>query len=263
MKIMKHYPFLLIIVVLLSTCFLSTVFCDMTAEEILKKVAEQGFKESFRAALTIKTFKGKKPPTTQALWVCGELKGDQADFFFDFDEPKESKGLRFLLQTRPDQAPKIFMYLPATQKTISVVTDDPSSDIGGTGLNTDDILGFVPNPKEKYSIAGEEKVGGQDCWIIRIIRPGDEGERLAWVSKQDFTIVKSQEMDSSKKINRTYRVVEFFKTEDGRQFPREEEITIPKKNVRILVRQENAVFGVELANALFDPEKFGTFKWKN
>ena len=90
-----------------------------------------------------------------------------------------------------------------------------------------------------------------------------KGERLAWVSKQDFTIVKSQEMDFSKKINRTYRVVEFFKTEDGREFPREEEITIPKKNVRILVRQENAVFGVELADAFFDPQKFGTFKWKN
>ena len=93
----------------------------MTAEEILKKVAEQGFRESFRAALTIKTFKGKKPPTTQALWVCGKLKGDQADFFFDFDEPKESKGLRFLLQTRRNQAPKIFMYLPATRKTYPVV----------------------------------------------------------------------------------------------------------------------------------------------
>ncbi len=263
MKIMKHNLFLLIISILLSTCFLSTVFCDMTAEEILKKVAEQGFKESFRAALTIKTFKGKNPPTTQTLWVCGKLIGDQSDFFFDFDEPKESRGLRFLLQTRPEQAPKIFMYLPATQKTIPVVTDDPSSDIGGTGLNTDDILGFVPNPKEKYSIAGEEKVGGQDCWIIKFVRPDDKGERLAWVRKQDFTIVKSQDMDSSKKVNRTYRVIEFFKTEDGREFPREEEITMPKRNIRILVRQENAVFGVELANALFDPKRFGTYKWKD
>jgi len=259
----QHKAFVLIILVLFSACFLSTGFCGMTAEEILKKVAEQAFRESFRAALTIQTFKNKKPPTTQALWVCGRLKGDQADFFFDFEEPKESKGLRFLLQTNPKQAPKIYMYLPATGKTLPVVSDDPSSDIGGTGLNTEDILGFVPNPMEKYSIVKEEKVDGQNCWAIQIVRPDNKGERVVWVREKDFSVVKSQDLDLSNKITRTYKVVEFFKTEDGREFPREEEITVPKKNTRILVRQENAVFGIEFAEALFDPQKFGTFKWKN
>ncbi|MCL5124741.1 MAG: outer membrane lipoprotein-sorting protein [Deltaproteobacteria bacterium] len=260
---MKRYYFASVISVVYVVCFLTTGFCDMSAEEILKKVAEQGFKESFRAALTIKTIRGKKPPATQAVWVCGKLKNGQADFFFDFDEPQESKGLRFLLQTQQGQAPKVYMYLPATGKTLPVVTDDPSSDIGGTGLNTDDILGFVPNPKEKYSIAREEKIGGQDCWVIQVIKPDNKGERLVWVRKRDFTVVKSEELDSTKKVVRTYKVVEFFKTEDGREFPREEEITIPNKKVRIFVRQENAVFGIELAGELFDPEKFGTFKWKN
>ncbi|MGC8658156.1 MAG: outer membrane lipoprotein-sorting protein [Desulfomonilaceae bacterium] len=260
---MKRCYFTLAIFVLCLVHFVTLGFAGMSAEEILKKVAEQGFKESFRAALTIKTIKGKKPPTNQAVWVCGKLKDGQSDFFFDFDEPKESKGLRFLLQTRSGQPPKVFMYLPATGKTLPVVTDDPSSDIGGTGLNTDDILGFVPNPKEKYSIDKEEKLDGKDCWVIRVTKPDNKGERLVWVRKQDFTVVKSEELDSSGKVVRTYKVVEFFKTEDGREFPREEEITIPKKKVRILVRQENAVFGIELAKELFDPEKFGTFKWKN
>ena len=253
------------LVTLLAACVycLTPAFCEMTAEEILTKSAEQGFKDTFRIALTIQTFKGQKKSSTQALWVSGRLKNGQADFFFDFDEPKESKGLRFLLLTKPDEQPKIFMYLPATGKTLPVVTDDPSSDIGGTGLHIDDILGFVPKSGEKYSISGEEKLNGQDCWIIKIVRPDNKGERLVWVQKNNFITVKSQDLDNDKKITRTYRVIEFFKTEDGKEFPREEEITNPKKNSRILVRQENAVFGIELSDKLFDPKQFGTYKWKN
>lgn len=249
--------------VFLLTCFITTGFCGITADDIIKRVAERNFKDSFRVALTIETFKGQKPPSMQALWVSGKLQREVADLFFDFDEPKESKGLRFLLQIRPNQDPKVYMHLPATGKTLPVVSDDASFDIGGTGLNTEDILGFVPRAGEKHSIVREEKFDGQDCWVIQTLKTGKKGEHHAWVRKSDFTVVKSEDLDAKYQTTRSYRVIKFFKTQDGREFSREEEIKIPKKNIRILVRQDHAVFGIELANELFDPEKFGTFKWKD
>ncbi len=260
---MKHNVFVIFITVILGACLLTPVFCEMNAEEILKKVAELSFKEDFRLALTLNTFRKQKNQSSQSLWVSGRFKQDKASFFFDFDEPKESKGLRFLLQVEPNQVPKVYMYLPATGKTLPVITDDPSADIGGTGLNVDDILGFAPKPGEKYSIANNDKLDGQECWVIKINRPNDSSERLVWVRKRDFTIVKSQDLDADKKVTRTYRVTDFFKTEDGREFPREEEIIMPKKNTRIVVRQEHAVFGIELPDQLFNPDEFGTFKWKD
>lgn len=260
---MRNNILCIIITVFLLTCFSTIGLCGMTADDIVKKVAEQNFKDSFRVALTIETFKGQKSASTQALWISGKLQKDVADFFFDFDEPKESKGLRFLLQIRPNQDPKVYMYLPATEKTLPVVSDDGSFDIGGTGLNTGDILGFVPRAGEKHSIVREEKFDGQDCWVIQTLKTEKKGEHFAWVRKSDFTVVKSEDLDANNKTTRSYRVIKFFKTQDGREFPREEEIKIPKKNTRILVRQDHAVFGIELANELFDPEKFGIFKWKN
>lgn len=257
----KFYP--IVILLLIGAFCLTNGYCGMSAEEILKKVAELSFRENFRLALTIKTFRGNKKPTTQSLWVSGKFKQEQADFFFDFDEPQESKGLRFLLQIPHDQVPRVYMYLPATGKTMSVITDDPSADIGGTGLNVDDILGFAPKPGDKYSIVNEEKVDGQECWVIKTSRPNDNSERLAWVRKRDFIIVKSQDLDANKKVTRTYRVTDFFKTDDGRDFPREEEIIVPRTNTRIVVRQEHAVFGIELPDQLFNPEEFGIFKWKD
>ena len=60
-----------------------------------------------------------------------------------------------------------------------------------------------------------------------------------------------------------FRVVEFFKTDKGKEFPREEEITIPDKGIRIQLRQDNAVFGMALPDEVTDPAKFGTFAWKD
>ncbi len=248
---------------LITSCFTWTYAnAEPSAREVLQKVAEQGFKDSFRAVLTIKTTKGKKTNSDQAIWVIGKLKNENADFFFDFDEPAESRGLRFLLQVRDKQDPKAFMYLPSTGKTLPLATEDPSTDIGGTGLNMDDIMGFVPKIGETEKFLKDETVNGQDCYVIQITRP-DGRSRTLWVRKKDYTTIKSQETDASGKVKRNFRVVEFFKTAEGKDYPREEEITVPDKNTRILVRQENAVFGIDIPDELLDPSRFGTFKWRH
>lgn len=247
----------------LIICFtVDYVNAEPTAQEILQKVAEHGFKDSFRAVLNIKTSKGKKTVSDQTIWVVGRVKGEKADFFFDFDEPEESRGLRFLLQIREKQDPKALMFLPSTGKTLPLATEDPSTDIGGTGLNMDDLMGFIPKVGETLKLLKDEAVDGQDCYVVQITRP-DQRIRSLWVRKKDYTIVKSQESDASGKVKRTFKVSEFFRTSDGKDYPREEEITVPDKNLRIVVRQENAVFGIDVPDELMDQNSFGQFKWRN
>lgn len=261
---MKFFRLLILFfAITLTVCFVyDYANAEPSVREILQKVADHGFKDSFRAVLTIKTTKGKKTVADQSLWVIGKLKNDDADFFFDFDQPEESKGLRFLLQIREKQEPKAFMYLPSTGKTLPLATEDPSTDIGGTGLNMDDIMGFVPKAGEVEKLVKEEAVDGQDCWVIQITRP-DQRSRTLWIRKKDYVVVKSQESDAQGKVKRNFRVVEFFRTSQGRDYPREEEITVPDKNIRIVVRQENAVFGIEIPEELTDSAKFGQYKWRN
>ena len=141
--------------------------------------------------------------------------------------------------------------------------DDPSSDIGGTGLTMEDIRIFAPQPGEKGVLVGEEEIDGYKCYLIRVALPDNKGERLQWISKDHFTIVRYEHVGENGKPKRTFRVVEFFRTEQGREFPREEEITVPEKNLRINIRQEHAVFGIELPEELMDPKKFGQFRWKS
>jgi hypothetical protein len=234
----------------------------MTAEEILDKVAKNNFGEDFRLTLSVKTFKAKKQISSHSLWLMGRIGEKQNTFFLDFEEPADSKGLRFLLQAPLDGEPKAFMFLPSTGKTLPLAVDDPSVDVGGTGLTMDDVQGFAPKPGEKSELIKEDKLSDRDCYVIRISRPAEKIERMLWISKKDFMVIKSEDVDSQGKIARSMKVVEFFKASNGREFPREEEILIPAKDMRILVRQENAVFGVEVPDELMDPGKFGAFSWK-
>jgi hypothetical protein len=234
----------------------------MTGQQVLDDVVKHNLLESFRVVLDVKTIKGKKTIAKSTLWLMGRTQGQDSDFFLDFDEPKESKGLRFLIHIQPDKEPSAFMYLPATGKTLPLAVDDPSVDIGGTGLSMDDLQGFVPKGGETMTLLREEKVDNRDCYVVQVSLPGGAGDRLMWVSKQGFLVVRTQQKDAKGKVTRTFRVVEFFKTEKGTEFPREEEITIPDRDVRIRVKQEHAVFGIEFPDDVMDSEKFGTFKWR-
>jgi hypothetical protein len=235
----------------------------MTAHEILERVAKENFGETFRIPLTIKTYKGQKLKSNHTVWLMGRTKDDVGKIFIEFDEPKESKGLRFLFEIQGEKEPKAYMYLPATHKTLPLDMQDPSVDVGGTGLTMEDIQGFIPQKGEQETLLREEKADGRECYVIQVTLPGEKGQRMLWISKKDFFVVKSQSTDAKGKTKRTFRVVEFFKTESGKEFPREEEIVIPDKHIKIKLRQDSAVFSIELPDEIMDPEKFGTFNWKN
>ncbi len=235
----------------------------MTAHEILEQVAKQNFHDTFRAVVSVKTLRKMKAVSHHVLWFMGKTKKDTSTFFIDFIEPKESKGLRFLFEIEPGDETKAFMYMPAAGKTLPLAVNDPSVNIGATGLTMEDIQGFVPNGAGRETLLNEETVDGRECYVIKISMPNEKGERLVWVSKNDFLVIKSEQRDPKGKIQRTFRVVKFFKTDKGTQFPREEEITIPSKKMKILVRQDNAVFGIQLPDEIMDPAKFGTFNWRH
>lgn len=239
-----------------------TELCALTAQEILDQGMKQNLGESFRVALSVKTFKAKKLLTDQVLWLMAQIRQGGANFFVDFDSPPESKGMRFLLRVQDGQEPQALMYLPATGRSVPLAVDEQSSDLGGTGITMDDIQGFMPKGGETSEIVKEETLDGRDCYLIRIGLPGETGERLVWISKNDLLVLKSEQIDPAGKVKRIFRVVEFFKNDEGKEFPREEEILIPDKNIRIQMRQDSAVFGIEIPEGVMNPETFGTFNWR-
>jgi hypothetical protein len=235
---------------------------SMTAAEILEEVAKKNFSQDFRLILTVKTMKGKKPSTEHSLWIMGKMKPDMAMLFIDFEEPADTKGLRFLVEVPKGEQPKAYMYLPATGNVLPLAADDPSVDLGGTGLTMEDMQGFVPERSERLTLMPDQKYNNQDCYVVKVARPEEKAHRLLWISKKNFIVVKSESVDAKNKVTRIFRVTEIFETREGKEYPREEEIVMPGKDLRIIVRQEHASFGVELPDELFKPETFGAFQWR-
>lgn len=260
-RMMPSFP--LRLALLLAVFVLPSGVYATTAQEILERVTKENLGDTFRIPLTIKTMKGGTQKSQHIMWLMGRTKDEQTRIFIEFEEPKESRGLRFLFQFKGNEEPKAYMYLPATRKTLPLAMDDPSVDVGGTGLTMEDIQGFIRQRDGQEVLLREEKAEQRDCYVIQITLPDGQGHRLLWVSKNDYIIVKTQNTDSRGKIRRSFRVVEFFKTEKGKEFPREEEIMIPDKNTKIRMRQDNAVFGIEIPDELMNHETFGTYNWRN
>ena len=126
----------------------------------------------------------------------------------------------------------------------------------------EDIDVFHLKGDEVSKIVGEEKIRGHECYKIEVAPPQGSGKRFVWISKDGFHVVKSENVDAKGKVERRLDVVEFFKTEKGKELPREEKITVPKRNTRILIRQEHAVFGIVIPEELMNPQTFGTYKWR-
>jgi Outer membrane lipoprotein-sorting protein len=235
----------------------------MTGSDILSEVVKRNFQETFRLAIDLKTFKGKKIVSEHSLWCVVRPEQEHPAIFVDFEEPADSRGLRFLFLLNEGQQPEAYMYLPASEKTLPLDMEEASADIGATGLTIDDIRVFAPKSKEEGTLIREEEMSGRDCYVIRVPLAEGKGERRLWVSKDQFTMVKVEQRGPDGELKRVFRVVEFFRTETGKEFPREEEIVVPEKKIRIRVRQQNAVFGIEVPDELTDPKTFGKFQWRS
>ncbi len=257
-------PYKLFVLIALSILLwsLPTDLRALTAQEILEQSVKQNLGESFRISLTVKTYKAKKLLSDHVLWLMAQIRKDGAKLFLDLDSPQDYKRMRFLLLVQKGKEPQGLMCLPAIGKSVPLALVEKFAKIGGTGLTTDDIQAFIGKDGETAELVKEEAVAGRDCYVIRIKSSRQTDETLKWISKKNFLVVKSQQMDSAGKVKRTFRVVEFFKTEQGEEFPREEEILIADKEIRILLRQDSAVFGIEIPDEVMNPETFGTFNWR-
>jgi hypothetical protein len=233
----------------------------LTADEIVQKAISSHYGETLRAVVRVTDFKGSKEQSKHVLWLIVQVEEAGSVVFMDFTEPPESKGLRLLCRIKLGKKPQAYMYLPASEQTVQVDVDDPSTDIGGTGLTIGDFQPLIPKEGEKNRLLREEKAEGLDCRVIEITAPDGKEKRLVWISKEQFNVVKVEQFGANGKLQRTLRVVEFFKTRKGRIYPREELVSIPGKT-RIRVRQDAAVWGITIPEELLDPKTFGTFKWR-
>ncbi|MCA1961773.1 MAG: outer membrane lipoprotein-sorting protein [Desulfomonile sp.] len=242
---------------------LPAIVWAITAPEIIDQAIKKHVGETFRAVLKIETFQGPKKVSAHEVWIVGQVEEDNSVIFLEISEPEDAKGMRFLFRAKHKEKPEAYMFLPATGQTVPVDVDDPSTDVAGTGLTVGDMQPLFPKPGEKETLEKEEdEVLGKKCWVVKISASGGKEDRFLWIRKDEMDVVRFHQLGPDGKIAREMKVIEFFDTERGRSYPRQEEISVPGKNIHIKVRQEHGVFGIVVPEELMDPKTFGTYKWR-
>lgn len=252
---------LFVLIVLAVLCF-PQVLKAITAEEIMDDAARRSFGDSFRAVVSAGTEKAGKLMCERVFWVMGKMDKNQKSFFVDFQEPQQSRGLRYLVLIPADKDSSAFMYMPSVQQTLPLEGDSASFELGGTGLTMADLNVFLRRKGDKVSIVGEEKVGSRDCYVVRASSTASREQRVLWITKNDLVFVKSETLGLNGDARRTCTVTEFFRTQEGHELPRKEVLTVPAEAERIVVTQEHVIFGVMTPDELWDPATFGTFRWR-
>ena len=119
---------------------------------------------------------------------------------------------------------------------------------------------FGPRGEEE-TLLRREKIGDRQCLVILISRPEEKAGRLVWIDDKNNVVVKAQNLDAQGKVLREMKVIKFFRTENGKEIPREEEITVPGDDIRIKVVQEHGILDVEIPPEVMDSKQFGQYKW--
>jgi hypothetical protein len=233
----------------------------LTGREIMDKAAEHLASADLRAVLRVETVKRGARAKERVLWVVVRREESKRSIFLDFSEPQEIAGLKVLIQRDSQGEFRGYMYIPEEGATIQIQGQDRSMDIGGTGLSVDDFFFLDRSPSQEGTLVKEEEIEGKPCYLVEV-KATDQGSRLYWVSKDEFMLVRSRQLDARGKLEREVKVVRFFQSGDGHAYPREFVVTLPLKGVRTTAVLEHAVFGITIPDEIMDPKTFGTARWR-
>lgn len=146
-------------------------------------------------------------------WVQGTEKS-----FTEYLAPAREKGTKMLkLEDR------LWMYSPATDRTIQISGHMLRQSVMGSDLSYEDMM---EDPKliKQYDavVTGEENVDERDCWIVDLTATNQDAAyhfRKMWVDKERNIPLKEELMAKSGKLLKRMELKDITKT-DGRWYPR-------------------------------------------
>ena len=125
-----------------------------------------------------------------------------------FSAPRDVEGTAMLTFEGPDGRDEQWLYLPSAKKTRRVAASGKKNKFMGTEFASEDLL---PEPValNRYTLAGEQPVDGQPCWVLEAVPATDRqaedsgySKRKLWVRKDAHAIVRREFYDKRGRLEK-------------------------------------------------------------
>ncbi len=249
--------------------FLGVWAFAQTADEILKKVEEQGFfgtgRESLYASLAVEIQEKGQPTVDYAFRVWAKEYSDgTTKVLLLYAAPEDVAGTIFLAHVPKEGTARMWLYLPelALVKELVGEGERKGEFIAGSGITYEDISkGFSYREDYESELLSEEDLSGFPTWKLGLSprASGAEWSRvLLWVHREHYFVVRAEFYDKDGKLSRVLLVPELVTDSLG---PRPALLQVEnlgkgsRGEVRILERS-----CAEIPDEYFLPENLGKLR---
>ena len=219
--------------VMMSLMFSSGAFA-ITAEEIMKK-SQASFLypgSDFKARVMMKLIsKGGQERVREMMMLrknYGESGGEQKYFMYFF-QPADVRNMTFMVYKYPGKDADRWLFVPAINMVRRIAAQDKRSSFVGSDFTYEDISGRNLED-DTHAVVKEEKIGTQDCTVIKSAPKAAEMEysyKLSWIDKATLLPLKEEYYDKKGEL---YRVFSADEIKDIKGHP-----TIVKRSMKNLL----------------------------
>ena len=207
---MRHFFTVGISLMLAATAFAAS------PEEIMKNAQAaffyQGVDFKARVVMTLigKGGAERKRELTMLRKNYGQPGGEQKYFIYFF-KPLDVKDMAFMVYKYPKKDDDRWLFVPGLNMVRRIAAQDAHSSFVGSDFTYEDVSGRDLGD-DTYAIAGEEKCGSLDCYVIKSAPSQKSGaawaHKLSWIDKGSFLPFKEEYYDKKGDLMKVFTAVE-------------------------------------------------------
>jgi len=250
---------------------LGAMAAGLTGDEILQKVDDEAASLAEGSLISVVQFDNVYADGTSASNVFAGIgkknEGQPEESLIYFKQPEDVAGTIFLSVKPVGEDARMWLYLPALGMAKELVADQQKQSFAGSTFSYKDMGNRSYADKYSAKLVGEETltIGDEQraCYVLAFTaRPGADADYptgKAWVDKESFLMLKSEDYNESGNLERTMDVLSLT-TFDGQLLAGKMLATNALDNssttITFVKRQRPES---EIPESVFNPENLATF----
>ena len=198
---------------------LGVMASGLTGDEILQKVDDEAASLAAGSLISVVQFDNVYADGTSASNVFAGMgkknEGQPEESLIYFKDPEDIAGTIFLSVKPQGEDARMWLYLPALGMAKELVADQQKQSFAGSTFSYKDMGNRSYADKYSAELIGEETltIGDEErvCYVLAFTaRPGADADSptgKAWVDKESFLMLKSEDYNESGKLERTMDVL--------------------------------------------------------